>query len=64
MKRTISWRVFIYKPCGARLKILPVEAMTAEIAIKKAKDAVYKMGRLAHFYKYFPVEETHAESHT
>ncbi len=56
MKKTKRWIVTIYTPGGLAFRRVELHAMTAQVAIDKCKRIVYKLGKLAHFYSYVPVE--------
>lgn len=46
--------VWVYRPNGWLLTKIPESATTATVAIARAKKAIQKQGRLAHFYTYVP----------
>jgi hypothetical protein len=49
-----DFTVHVYRPNGDRLTKISVTCTRAEVAINQAKKAIYREGRLAHFYTYVP----------
>ena len=50
-----EFMVHVYRPNGQRLCILSESATKSSVAISRAKKAIYKQGRLAHFYTFVAV---------
>ncbi len=49
-----NFTVFVYRPNGWLFAKIPESATTAQVAIARAKKAIYQRGHLAHFYTYVP----------
>lgn len=49
-----TYEVHVFRPSGMRLTVLSYTCTNAQVALRRAKKQVYKMGRLAHFYKFVP----------
>ncbi len=50
------WLVHVYTPAGKDFAKIEARSRNAQAAIHFAKQRVYKMGKLAHFYSYVPVD--------
>jgi hypothetical protein len=50
------WLVHVFTPGGQAFANIEARSRNAQDAIKFAKKRVYKMGKLAHFYSYCPVD--------
>lgn len=46
--------VWVYRPNGWLLTKIPESATNSSVAVARAKKAIQKQGRLAHFYTYVP----------
>lgn len=55
-KQPPRWEVHVYRPNGWFVCKVECAGRTAAEAVATAKKRVYKMGKLAHFYSYVPVD--------
>ncbi|WP_304933252.1 hypothetical protein [Herminiimonas sp.] len=49
-----DYTVWVYRPNGWLLTKITESATRSEVAVARAKKAIQKQGRLAHFYTYVP----------
>lgn len=53
--RRVAFTVHVFRPNGWLLIKFSEFATSAKVAVKRAKQRIYKQGRLAHFYTYVAI---------
>lgn len=56
LKKVPRWEVHVFRPNGWFVCKVQVNGQDAQVAKERAKKAVYKMGKLAHFYSYVTID--------